>query len=82
MQDPSKTELDTSKDRRKMISLSLLRENGFQRLKTMIYTVQALLVSIAWILALAVLTKSGTTGSATKFYFTLVSYVPRRCTQP
>ncbi|MCJ1392545.1 hypothetical protein MMC18_005413 [Xylographa bjoerkii] len=71
MQNPTKTEVDTSIVHRKLLSLSALRENGFRRVKTIIYALQALFVSIAWILTLAVLTKSGTTGSATKFYFTL-----------
>ncbi|MCJ1417429.1 hypothetical protein MMC32_003773 [Xylographa parallela] len=71
MQNQTKTEVDNSSVHSKLTGLSSLRENGFRGLKTIVYALQALLVFIAWILALVVLTKSGTTGSASKFYFTL-----------
>ena len=74
MQNQTKTEVDNSSVHSKLTGLSSLRENGFRGLKTIVYALQALLVFIAWILALVVLTKSGTTGSASKFYFTLVRY--------
>ena len=74
MQNLTKTEVDNSSVHRKLRSLSSLRENGYRGIRTIVYALQALFVSIAWILALVVLTKSGTTGSATKFYFALVGY--------
>ncbi|MCJ1248136.1 hypothetical protein MMC30_005351 [Trapelia coarctata] len=54
-----------------MFSISSIPEDLLRKIKTGIYGFQTLLVSIAWILTLAVLTKSGVTGSATKFYFFL-----------
>jgi hypothetical protein len=55
-----------------MLSISSIPDGLLRKIKTGIHGLQALLVSIAWILTLAVLTKSGVTGSATKFYFFLV----------
>ena len=75
MHDQTKTEVDNSSVHRKLISLPSLRSNGFRGVKTIVYALQALFVSIAWILTLVVLTKSGTTGPATQFYFALVRSV-------
>ena len=57
-----------------MYKISSLPDGLLQNIKTGIHALQALLVSIAWILTIAVLTKSGVTGSATKFYFFLVNF--------
>jgi len=57
-----------------MFSISAIPDGLLRKIKTGIYGFQTLLVSIAWILTIAVLTKSGVTGSATKFYFFLVCY--------
>ncbi|KAL9119535.1 MAG: hypothetical protein Q9187_003916, partial [Circinaria calcarea] len=48
-----------------------LPSGSLQRGKTVIYGIQAVALCIAWMLTIAVLTKSGTTGTATKFYFFL-----------
>ncbi|MCJ1479724.1 hypothetical protein MMC13_008410 [Lambiella insularis] len=55
-----------------MIKIPSLPGGTLRKIKVILYAIQALLVSIAWILALAVLTKSGDTGPATKFYFALI----------
>lgn len=58
-----------------------LPSGSLQRAKTVIYGIQAVALCIAWMLTIAVLTKSGTTGTATKFYFFLVgllTYVDER----
>ena len=53
--------------------LSQIPEGTLQKAKTVIYGLEALAVIVAWILAIAVLTKAGPTGTAIKFYFALVS---------
>jgi len=54
-----------------MFSVSSLPDGALRKVKTVIYALLTALISISWILTLAVITKSGVTGSASKFYFFL-----------
>ena len=58
-----------------------LNTSYVQKCKTVAHVFQIILIFIAGCITIAVLTKGGATGGATKFYFALVRRPPIRTTQ-
>lgn len=47
-------------------------DQHYQRLKNVIHGIQGLGILVAWVITIAVFTKSGKTGGQTKYFFALV----------
>ena len=56
-----------------MVKVPKPRDGLLQKIKILIYSIAAVIVAVAWVLTIAVLSKSGPNGSAIYFYFLLVS---------